>query len=748
MANTASGIIGSWIATRSPACTPSSVSALAALQTSRLQVGVGDGAAVARLALPVDRHLLAVPGLDVPVDAVVGDVELAADEPLGVRRRPSPAPGPTSGASAAGRPARPRSLPVGVGPVVPVLGRVGLRGELLARREGAVLVGQVAERGASDSAIRALPGPRRHDPCCGAGSAHRSGPDASAPTGRFAPSVRAGVRRSDLTVLAASSGCRRPRRRSAGSAARAARGGRRGGPGPRRGGRGAQPPGEPAGLAGDRGRGEPAGGPRVRRAGRGAARGRATRCADPVLAGAVRVAEESGPAAGHLAQRAAAGAGPAARAGRGRPGAGRASTAPSWAGRGRTGRWRSGWGCWPIWSPAGPRCRRRCWSRWCTASCWRWPRSTTANGVVARAAARLTAVATGLDPKGLAVPEVGHLRHAARVPAAAAGFAAGRPTAIAAWLRHCCAQWEAGAREGVSIADARRDARTYETGGVPARGRRPTTREHRDPGVHYVSCCGLGVRRPGTQAHDDMPPAACCAWSARPSRTEPDRGGRVLLCRTAPGRSESVCLFVVRDRSHSKASGVGAPVQARRVSINRGKRHQSGRSTPASATEAVPAGAQQDGGRRTRHGRRGGAMRAGTGSRSATGCDEGQHRPAALRGHPPQRPVRVDHGGMPDGLQQRQIGDRVGVGPAVGQPVAALGGQISRAACGLGLAVAVVLDHPVVAAVGRRPSGWPGSCPRRPAPRSARPPPARTRTAPRPRPPCARCSAISSVASA
>ncbi len=35
IATTASGIIGSWIATRSPACTPSSVSAFAALQTSR-----------------------------------------------------------------------------------------------------------------------------------------------------------------------------------------------------------------------------------------------------------------------------------------------------------------------------------------------------------------------------------------------------------------------------------------------------------------------------------------------------------------------------------------------------------------------------------------------------------------------------------------------------------------------------------------------------------------------------------------
>jgi hypothetical protein len=79
----------------------------------------------------------------------------------------------------------------------------------------------------------------------------------------------------------------------------------------------------------------------------------------------------------------------------------------------------------------------------------------TANGVVARAAARLTAVASGLDPKGLGVPEVGHLRRAAEYRSTAAAFAAGTPDGIGAWLRHSCAQWEAGAREGRSIADAR-----------------------------------------------------------------------------------------------------------------------------------------------------------------------------------------------------------------------------------------------------------------------------------------------------
>ena len=79
----------------------------------------------------------------------------------------------------------------------------------------------------------------------------------------------------------------------------------------------------------------------------------------------------------------------------------------------------------------------------------------SADGVVARAAGRLAAVATGLDPKGLAVPEVGHLRKQREYRAAAAGFASGTADGVGAWVRHCCAQWEAGAREGRSIAEAR-----------------------------------------------------------------------------------------------------------------------------------------------------------------------------------------------------------------------------------------------------------------------------------------------------
>ena len=52
------------------------------------QLGVGDRPGVARLALEVDGDLVATAGGDVAVEAVVGDVELAADEPLGVGELP------------------------------------------------------------------------------------------------------------------------------------------------------------------------------------------------------------------------------------------------------------------------------------------------------------------------------------------------------------------------------------------------------------------------------------------------------------------------------------------------------------------------------------------------------------------------------------------------------------------------------------------------------------------------------------
>ena len=77
-----------------------------------------------------------------------------------------------------------------------------------------------------------------------------------------------------------------------------------------------------------------------------------------------------------------------------------------------------------------------------------------ANGVVARAAARLTAVSSGLDPKGLVVPEVAHLRHEPQYRAAAAGFSSGAAEGVGGWVVHCCTALTAGAREAISIASA------------------------------------------------------------------------------------------------------------------------------------------------------------------------------------------------------------------------------------------------------------------------------------------------------
>ncbi|MEU6645051.1 oxidoreductase [Saccharomonospora sp. NPDC046836] len=78
----------------------------------------------------------------------------------------------------------------------------------------------------------------------------------------------------------------------------------------------------------------------------------------------------------------------------------------------------------------------------------------SADGVVARAAARLTMLATGLDPKALTVPEVTYFRHVRRYRAAAESFATGQADGVREWLLFSCEALQAGAREARSIADA------------------------------------------------------------------------------------------------------------------------------------------------------------------------------------------------------------------------------------------------------------------------------------------------------
>jgi hypothetical protein len=79
----------------------------------------------------------------------------------------------------------------------------------------------------------------------------------------------------------------------------------------------------------------------------------------------------------------------------------------------------------------------------------------TADGVVARAAARLTGVGRGLDPKAVSVPEVGFVELGRDAYAdALAGFASGRPEGVAAWLLHCCRATEHGALEGLAVCES------------------------------------------------------------------------------------------------------------------------------------------------------------------------------------------------------------------------------------------------------------------------------------------------------
>ncbi|MCP2340367.1 Fic family protein [Actinomadura rupiterrae] len=77
-----------------------------------------------------------------------------------------------------------------------------------------------------------------------------------------------------------------------------------------------------------------------------------------------------------------------------------------------------------------------------------------ADGVIARAAERLTFVARGLDPKSLTAPEVGHLELAADYPDALRAYASGTAEGMARWIRHCADATVAAARDSQAICEA------------------------------------------------------------------------------------------------------------------------------------------------------------------------------------------------------------------------------------------------------------------------------------------------------
>ncbi|WP_153504174.1 Fic family protein [Cumulibacter manganitolerans] len=76
------------------------------------------------------------------------------------------------------------------------------------------------------------------------------------------------------------------------------------------------------------------------------------------------------------------------------------------------------------------------------------------NGVVARGAARVALISTGVDPKALAVPEVGHVAERREYEQALAAYRGGTPEGVARWIVHCAGALSAGAVEGLAICEA------------------------------------------------------------------------------------------------------------------------------------------------------------------------------------------------------------------------------------------------------------------------------------------------------
>jgi hypothetical protein len=76
------------------------------------------------------------------------------------------------------------------------------------------------------------------------------------------------------------------------------------------------------------------------------------------------------------------------------------------------------------------------------------------NGVVARAAARLTLIADGLDPRGLLAPELGHLERQPEYVGSANAFATGTPDGVRSWLRHCATAVGMAAAQLSDVADS------------------------------------------------------------------------------------------------------------------------------------------------------------------------------------------------------------------------------------------------------------------------------------------------------
>lgn len=76
------------------------------------------------------------------------------------------------------------------------------------------------------------------------------------------------------------------------------------------------------------------------------------------------------------------------------------------------------------------------------------------DGLVARAAERLTLVERGLDPKSLVPPEVGHAESAEEYAKALRNYTAGTPEGMTAWVTYCCQAITSGARDSLATCEA------------------------------------------------------------------------------------------------------------------------------------------------------------------------------------------------------------------------------------------------------------------------------------------------------
>ncbi len=153
-----------------------------------LEVGEGDGARVAGFTDPVIGDLVAEAALDVAIHAVVGDVELAANEPLGEGQVPFEGRMEVlDPIDPLARQRGPEPFVVRLGASVEVGGRVGLGDERRVGREGPVLGEQILDlgrrrRGRVETHVGTL-SESEWLAVAGAGSSYRGRPRDAVPAG-------------------------------------------------------------------------------------------------------------------------------------------------------------------------------------------------------------------------------------------------------------------------------------------------------------------------------------------------------------------------------------------------------------------------------------------------------------------------------------------------------------------------------------------------------------------------------------